>query len=422
MKNIVAIILAAGRGTRMKSDTPKVLHDLLGRPIISYVLKALNDAGVGQIVTVAGYGSDLLRKAIGLRTKFVIQKKLLGSGDAVIRAKAALGPRVSGNVLIICGDTPLIRYETIKSLIDKHNSSDASATILTARLKDPTGYGRIVRDDNKSVSKIVEEIEAGLYEEVIDEINVGTYCFKAKDLYEALAVVKPDNRKKEIFLTDVIEILRNKGKKIESVLTKDEGEAIGINDRADLADASAVLKKRILDELMLSGVTVEDPLTTTVYPDVRIGRDTVIYPNTVIESGVEIGARCLVGPFARLRAGTKIGDEVEVGNFVELVRTTLGASTKVKHHTYLGDAIVGKDVNIGAGTITANFDGVRKNRTIIEDGSFIGIGARLVAPVKVGRRATVGAGSVVPKNQNVPGGATVLGVPARLYKKNKKRG
>ncbi|MFA6142604.1 MAG: sugar phosphate nucleotidyltransferase [Candidatus Omnitrophota bacterium] len=419
MKNVVAIILAAGRGTRMKSDTPKVLHNLLGTPIIFYVIDALNNAGVKDIITVAGYGSPLLKRAIGRRTKFVIQKKLLGSGDAVIRAKAVLGSGFSGNVLVICGDTPLVKYETIKDLINKHNNSGASATILTAKLKDPTGYGRILRDDGKSVSKIVEEIEAGLYEEVIDEINVGTYCFKAKDLYEALAVVKPDNRKKEIFLTDVIEILHNKGRRIESVLTEDESSAIGINDRSGLAEASAVLKKRILDSLMLSGVTVEDPATTTIYPGVEIGRDTVIRPNTVIESGVTIGQRCLIGPFARLRGGVKLDTEVEVGNFVELVRTTIGARARVKHHTYLGDAIVGRDVNIGAGTITANFDGVKKNRTIIEDGAFIGVGARLIAPVKVGRRATVGAGCVVPKNKNVPGGATVVGIPARIIRKQR---
>lgn len=417
---MTAIILAAGRGTRMKSDIPKVLHNLLGAPIIFYVLDALREAGVKDMVTVAGYGSGLLKKAIGRRTKFVIQKRLLGSGDAVIRAKSALGPGSSGNILVICGDTPLIRQETIKNLIDKHNSSNASATILTAKLKDPTGYGRIVRDDNKSVSKIVEEIEAGLYEEVIDEINVGTYCFKAKDLYEALAMVKPDNRKKEIFLTDVIEILHNKGRRIESVLTEDEGSAIGINDRTDLAAASSALKKRILDDLMLSGVTVEDPMTTIIYPDVRIGRDTVIRANTVIESGVVIGQRCLVGPFARLREGVRMDNESEAGNFVELVRTTIGARSRVKHHTYLGDATVGSDVNIGAGTITANFDGVKKNRTVIEDGAFIGIGARLIAPVKVGRRATIGAGCVVPKNKNVPGGATVVGIPARVLRKIKK--
>ncbi|MFH0764774.1 MAG: NTP transferase domain-containing protein [Candidatus Omnitrophota bacterium] len=415
MKNITAIILAAGRGTRMKSGTPKVLHEILGKPMLSHVIGSLKDAGAGNIITVVGCGHESVRKAVG-GTKFVIQKKLLGSGDAVIQAKKGLG-KYNGDILVICGDTPLIRAETIKSLIEKHKTSGAAATILTAKMKDPRGYGRIVRDDNKKILKITEDLEASLYEAVIGEINSGTYCFKATDLFDALVRVKPDNKKKEVFLTDVIRILRDKGKHIESVLTEDAFEATGINDRNDLAEAINALKNRILREIMSSGVTIEDPATTIIYPGVFIGRDTVIHPNTLIESDVEIGAGCRIGPFARIRRGVVIGGGAEIGNFVELVRTKIGEKTKVKHHTYLGDTIAGRCVNVGAGTITANFDGKRKNRTVIGDGASIGIGARLVAPVKIGRRATVGAGCVVPKGHDVPAGATVVGVPAKILKK-----
>lgn len=421
MKDIIAIVLAAGRGTRMKSDTPKVMHEILNKPIISHILDSLRQAGITDIITVAGYGSVLLKSATK-NTRVIVQKRLLGSGDAVLTCKAAIG-KYSGDVLIICGDTPLIRASTIKSLMEKHSSSKASLTILTAELKDPTGYGRIVRRDDGKISKIVEETEAWLYEEVINEINVGTYCFNAGDMFSSLAEIKPDNSKSELFLTDTVEILRKApGKAIESVTVKDEGEIIGINTRKDLSRATRILKERVLEEVMSSGVTVEDPLSTTIYPGVKIGRDTIIHPNTIIESDVEIGANCRIGPFARIRNNVCLADKVEIGNFVELVRTSIGRGTRVKHHTYLGDTIIGKNVNVGAGTITANYDGKNKNRTIIEDGASIGVGAILIAPLVIGRLALVGAGSVVPKNHNVPKGATVAGVPARVLKVNKRRG
>ena len=418
MKAPIAIILAAGRGTRMRSGTPKVLHKILGKPMIRYVLDSVKGAGVSDVILVAGYSSSLLQDAVIDLARIAVQKKLLGSGDAVKTAKKAL-KNYAGNVLVVCGDTPLIRAETIKNLIAKHASSGASATILTARMSDPEGYGRIVRDGSGRVSSIVEEEEASLYEEVINEINVGTYCFKMPELFEALDAVRPDNKKKEVFLTDAISILKNKGKLVESYLTGDPDEAIGVNTRMDLATATAILKDRIAEQLMLEGVTIQDPASTMIYPGVKIGRDTTIYSNTVIESDVEIGRGCLIGPFARIRPYVSIGDNVEIGNFVEINRTTVGDDTKIKHHTYLGDTIVGKRVNIGAGTITANYDGKSKNTTVIEDGAFVGVGAILIAPVTVGSRATVGAGSVVPKNHDVPKGAVVVGVPARIYKNRK---
>lgn len=414
MKDTVAIVLAAGRGTRMKSDTPKVLHSIFGKPIISYVLDSLRSAGITRIITVAGYGSDSLRKAID--TKIVIQKKLLGSGDAVLAAKRFL-LGYGGDVIVICGDTPLVKSETIKKLILKHKTSGSSAALTTARLKDPAEYGRIVRGPSGSMTKIVEDIGASDVEKAINEVNVGTYCFRAKDLFDALKCVKPDERKRELFLTDTIEILNKAGKRVESVTITDVDEMIGINSRKDLAEATRALKNRIIDEVMSNGVTVEDPFTTTIYPDAEIGQDTIIHPNTFIGPGVKIGKRCHIGPFARLTANVKIGRDVIVGNFVELVRTEIGDGCRVKHHTYLGDASLGRKVNIGAGTITANYDGRNKNKTIIKDNAFIGVSSVLIAPIVIGRGATVGAGCVVLRGRNVPDGKTVVGVPAKILEK-----
>lgn len=414
MKDVIAIVLAAGLGTRMNSRVPKVLHEILGKPIIAHIFDSLRDAGVKEVITVAGYGSDQLREVVK-DAEVVVQKKLLGSGDAVKTAMKKIG-RYSGDILVVCGDTPLIRSDDIRGLLERHKMSKAGLTLMTARLKDPTSYGRIVRDDTGRIVKIVEEIEARLFEEVIDEINVGTYCFKANDLSEAISLITPNSNKKEYFLTDTIEILRKNGKTIESLTIKDSESIIGVNNRKELAEATRILKDRILNDIMLGGVTVEDPLSTTIYTGVKIGRDSIIHPNTVIESDVEIGGDCHIGPFARIRSGVRIGDGVEIGNFVELTRTRIGDQTKVKHHTYLGDTTVGRNVNVGAGTITANYDGKNKNKTIIEDRAFIGVGAVLIAPVKVGKGAVVGAGCVVPRNHNVPDGATVIGVPARIMK------
>ena len=415
MKSITAIVLAAGRGTRMKSDTPKVMHGLLGKPVISYILESLRSAGVKDIIVVAGYGSQFLKSAIG-PARMAIQKKLLGSGDAVMSARRYLKSG-TGDVLITCGDAPLIRPETFRRLIAKHRSSGASATVLTAKVKDPSDYGRIVTDAGGKFLNITEYKDASDRERSIDEINAGTYCFKCADLFTALSKVRPDNSKKEFYLTDTLSIIRSgESKPIESVLAEDESEVIGINTRADLAEASMKLKNTVLEDLMAEGVTIEDPATTIIYPGVKIGRDTVIKPNTIIESGVTIEKNCVIGPFARIRPGTRIASGAEIGNFVELVRTTVGRGTKVKHHTYLGDAVVGSSVNIGAGTITANYDGKKKSKTVIGDGAFIGVGAILIAPVKIGRRAIVGAGCVVPKKHNVPSGATVVGVPAKILK------
>jgi len=415
MKDVVAIVLAAGRGTRMKSDLPKVLHNILGKPMIMHVLGAIERAGIDETILIAGHGNVLLKKCVGDR-KILIQKALLGSGDAVNTARKALS-KYSGDIVVICGDTPLIKSETIKALVSAHAESGASATVMTVKLDDPTGYGRIVRGDGNRIRKIVEEDSSNPYEKAIEEINVGTYCFKAKDLFDALSKIKADNKKGEYYLTDAVEILNKASGVVNAFMIDDADEAIGVNTRVDLARAAGIMNRRVLEKLMLAGVTVEDPATTVIYPDAKIGKDSIVRPNTIIESDVEIGAGSSIGPFARIRSHVRLGKNVEVGNFVELVRTVIGDNTKVKHHTYLGDSVIGRDVNIGAGTITANFDGKNKNRTIIEDGASVGVGVRLIAPVKVGKRAILGAGCVITKNHNVPAGATVAGVPAKVIKR-----
>jgi bifunctional UDP-N-acetylglucosamine pyrophosphorylase/glucosamine-1-phosphate N-acetyltransferase len=350
--------------------------------------------------------------------KVVIQKKLLGSGDAAASARGHI-LRHGGDVLVMCADMPLVSAGTLKELIRKHRDTGAGVTVLTAEVKDTAGYGRILRGGEGRIEKIVEDEDASSYGNLADEVNTGVYCFDAKALISSLESIRPDNSKKEFFLTDTIEVIRGKGGRVESSAMKDPGEMIGVNSRRNLAEATMRVRALILDEVMDGGVTVEDPLTTTIYPGALIGRDTVIRPNTFIGPEVKIGKRCSVGPFARLTARVSVGDEVVIGNFVELVRSSVGDGARIKHHTYLGDTKVGKGANIGAGVITANYDGTNKNRTVIGAGAFIGVGARLIAPVSIGPGAVVGAGCVVLRGHNVPSGATAVGVPARILKKRK---
>lgn len=419
MKDIASIILAAGRGTRMKSELQKVLHEVHSRPILQFVLEAAKGAGVEKTVVVVGYKDKEVKKSFkGLDT--IAQEKLLGSGDAVKSAQNFFS-KFKGDILVLCGDAPLIRKETIKSLIKKHKKEKNACTLLTANADDPSGYGRILRSDTDSIIRIIEDPDASIYEKVINEINVGCYCFDKEDLFTFLEKLKINSKKGEYYLTDIVEMLVKSGKRVSSSLCEDSYEATGINTRVDLAEANNVIRKRVLETLMLGGVTIVDPESTFVDMDAKIDKDTIIHPNTVIEKEVKIGKNCSIGPFARIREKTSVGDNVEIGNFVELVRTKVASGTKIKHLTYLGDADVGRNVNIGAGTITANYDGKKKNKTVIENGAFIGVGSILIAPVKVGSGAVVGAGSVVTKNKNVPANKTVVGVPARILKKEKKR-
>jgi bifunctional UDP-N-acetylglucosamine pyrophosphorylase/glucosamine-1-phosphate N-acetyltransferase len=413
-KEIAVIILAAGKSTRMKSELPKVLHELCGRPMLGYVLDLAAALKPKQVVVVLGYKQELVRKFIPKGVKIAIQKKLLGTADAVKAGLAALRG-FKGTVLILYGDNPLLKKQTLLKLLDYHLENNVDATLLTAQLKKPAGYGRIMRDKYFSICSIVEEKDADEVQKDIKEINTGIMVFKKESLAGNLKYIRSNNRKNEYYLTDIIGILAKKNYLVDGVKAEDPQEALGINTRAELAKANGLMQKTINDKLMQGGVTIIDPLSTFINFGTQIGKDTVIYPFTVIERGVKIGKRCLVGPFAHLREGVGLGDDVTAGNFIEMVRSRIGTKTLVKHFSYLGDCSVGANVNIGAGTVTANFDGKNKNYTVIKDNVNIGSDTVMVAPVKIGKFAITGAGSVVTRN--VPDKAVVVGVPARILRK-----
>ena len=418
---MACVILAAGKGTRMRSDIPKVLHEVAGKPMIDYAIDSARAAGAEKVTIVIGHGFDLVKKHIIRRTEkisLVRQKQLLGTGDAVMAAKSAL--RGSKNILVLYADAVLVSPSTIARLVKEHMQSGAAATILTAKVNDPFGYGRIKRGERTEIEGIVEELDADLADRATKEINVGAYCFKGETLWGVLKEIKPQNEKKEYYLTDLIRVLSQAHRRISSVEAAHANEAYGINTRQDLAAANSIINSRKLQELMDAGVTIMDTSTVLVSQGAKIGRDTVIYPFTFIERDVVIGRNCAIGPFCRLRPGTIVEDEVTLGNFVELNRTLVGKLTRIKHHSYFGDAAVGKDVNVGAGTVIANWDGKKKNRTTIGDGAFVGSGTILVAPVKIGKGATTGAGAVVTRGKDVPPGAVVVGVPAKILKKRER--
>lgn len=419
MRTLHAIILAAGEGTRMKSELPKVLHPICGRPMIAYALNLAASAGVKQPIVVLGKGAELVKPHLPKEAKAVIQEKRAGTGDAVLAAKKALGAP-TGEVLILYGDTPLLRRTTVQKLIETHFKTAATCTLLTAHLADPSGYGRIARDENNRIVGIIEEAEANIAQRAIREVNVGTLVCNAQALVGALAAVTPSATKNELYLTRIVSyIAKQEGTKIHVSKVEEVSEALGINSRADLARAIGVTRQRIVESHLHNGVTVEDPQSTFIDYGVTIGLDTVIHPYSVIETGVAIGKRCSVGPFARLRSGVAIADDVKVGNFAELVRTKVGPHVRINHASYLGDAVIEEGVNIGAGTITANFDGEAKHQTQIGKGAFIGSDTVLIAPVKVGAGAVTGAGSVVTRDHDVPAKGVVVGVPARALEQMK---
>jgi bifunctional UDP-N-acetylglucosamine pyrophosphorylase/glucosamine-1-phosphate N-acetyltransferase len=418
MRNFKAIILAAGKGTRMKSETPKVLHKVCGIPVINYVLDITKSLRSLKTYIVVGHGSQKVKEAVGREFEFVLQDKLLGTADAVNRCAPYL-KNYQGTVLVLCGDTPLLSKDIVVDLLKKHDRQKASATVLTASLNAPFGYGRIIRHADGGFMAIREEKDTSFDEKKIKEINVGVYCFKGKDLFQILKKVRLNAGKKEFYLTDVIELLLAEGKSVETLVTQDETSAFGVNTREDLAQAQAIIRRRILSRHMLDGVTIVDPMTTFIEAGVTIGQDTVIQPMTVIHTDVRIGKNCSIGPMARIRPGTRISDGAEIGNFTEVSRTLIGRKVMQKHFSFLGDAEVGEGANIGAGVVTANYDGVHKNKTTIGAGAFIGSDAILVAPNKIGAKALIGAGSVVAAGKNVPAGMIAVGLPARVIRKRK---
>jgi bifunctional UDP-N-acetylglucosamine pyrophosphorylase/glucosamine-1-phosphate N-acetyltransferase len=416
MKKIAAIILAAGKGERMKSKLPKVLHPVCSRPMLGYVLDLVKRSKIKDFTVVLGYEHEQVKAYLPAGTKTVIQKKQLGTADAV---KQAL-PSIKGHhdaVIILYGDTPLLKKETIAKLVQRHIESKASATILTAKIEKPFGYGRILRDQYSSVCGIAEEKDADDFQKEIKEINTGIICFNQEKLKECLKLVKPNNKKKEYYLTDCIGLLAGKGELVESFLLEDINESLGVNSRVELAQANAIMRKTINEAFMKDGVTIVDPENVYISFGVEIGVDSVIYPFTVIEKDVKIGTQCSVGPFCRLRPGTRLEDNVSVGNFIEISRSRLASKTRAKHFGFIGDTRIGSHVNIGAGAVTANYDGKNKNITLIGDNAFIGCDTVLVAPVKIGKRAKTGAGSVVTRGRNVLDNTVVVGIPARPLEK-----
>jgi len=413
-KKLDALILAAGKGTRMYSDLPKVLHPVWERPMLGHVLDTLTSIGIKNPCVVIGYQAASVRSFLGKSARTVLQNPQKGTGHAVMVAEKALSQ--AEEVLIWPGDMPLLKKETLKAFFSEHRKSKKSASVLTCRQINPFGYGRIVRDSYGEFVAIREELDASETERKISEVNTGIYLFSRDALFSSLKDVQPHNQKGEYYLTDTIEILRARGEGVQACCLASSEESVGVNSKRDLAVASRFLTDRAIDRHLRAGVNVLSPNDTWIAPGVKIGAGTTVYPWCWIEAGTVIGKNCQIGPFAKIRGGSKVGDGSVVGNFVELNRSSLGKKVNAKHLTYLGDAVVGDGVNFGAGAITANFDGKNKHTTKIGHGSAIGSNTVLVAPVVVPQKVKTGAGSVVTKKTRMRVGDTVVGVPARVIK------
>ncbi|MCX7662062.1 MAG: sugar phosphate nucleotidyltransferase [Candidatus Omnitrophica bacterium] len=414
-EKVAGIILAAGKGTRMHFGTPKVLFPLCGRPIINYSIELFNALGIKNKLVVLGYKWREIRNYIPSDFRIAIQRRLLGTADAV---KVGLGllKDFKGTVLILYADNPLFKKETLKKFIEYHFKTEADLTLLTSQLEEAKGYGRIIRDSRGLVCKIAEETDLNAYEKKIKEVNSGVFCFRKDSLSKVLNKIRLNPRKKEYYLTDIVELFYKQGFIIETFRLKDKEQILGINSLLDLARAQRIMQRRINQEYLRKGVNIVDPETTFISYGTIIGEGSTIYPFTIIEKNVKIGKFCTIGPFVHIRENTNIKDKATVGNFLELVRTDIGEETLAKHFGYLGDARIGRRVNIGAGVVTANFDGKKKNKTLIEDNTFIGSDTILVAPIRVKKNSLTGAGSVVTKD--VKENTVVVGVPAKPLKKD----
>lgn len=430
MDNLKVVILAAGQGTRMKSDVPKVLHRVLDKTMVGYVIEASKDSGADEICVVVGHQSAMVRNTIKDmydNITFAVQKEQLGTGHAVMQAGDFIS---SGNILVLCGDTPLITADTIKKLCSIHSENDNSVTVVSMIVDNPTGYGRIIRE-NDSFNKIVEQKDANNDELAVKEVNSGVYIFKADALNMAFSKLSNNNSQGEYYLTDTLEIIKNEGGKVGIMVAEDSDEFMGVNSKLHLAQACKAMKLRINTEHMINGVTITDPDNTYIGKDVKIAPDTIIYPGCMLEGKTVIGKSCIIGPnsrimsstvddcvtiqssvldnakvksfttigpFAYLRPNSNIGEHVRIGDFVEIKNSNIDDGTKVSHLTYVGDSDVGKCVNFGCGTVTVNYDGKTKNRCKIGDGAFIGCNTNLVAPVEIAERAYTAAGSTITKN------------------------
>jgi bifunctional UDP-N-acetylglucosamine pyrophosphorylase / glucosamine-1-phosphate N-acetyltransferase len=410
----VAVILAAGQGKRMKSEKAKVLHEVCGRPMIHYVVDAARGAGARTIIVVVGYAGDQVRDSLCDEPDilFATQTEQLGTGHAVKVCRPLLAD-YQGPVMVLVGDEPLLRPEPLADLFARQEHEGAACLLGTAKVHDPMGFGRILRDSAGRFLRIVEERDCNPEEKAIREVNPSCYVFEVPTLWDALERLGTSNAQHEYYLTDAPERLMAMEHKVMALNVLRGDDILGVNTRQHLAQAATVMQQRIQDHWMTEGVTIVDPHNTYIDGRAEIGRDSVIYPFTVISGDVKIGPDCRVGPFTHLRDGTVLERAVEIGAFVEVSRSHIDSGTIARHLSYLGNAVVGQNVNIGAGSITANFDGTQKNQTVVGDGAFIGSGAIMVAPVKIGPDAVVGAGAVITRGKHVERGDTVVGVPAR---------
>ncbi len=439
-KNISIVILAAGLGKRMKSSQAKVLHKISGRPIVWYVIEAAQKLRPEKIIVVIGNQAEEVQKALkGEKVHFVFQKKQLGTAHAVLQAGKHL-KKSCGILLVLNGDLPLITVEVLRSLIKAHTKSASDLSIVTTKIGNPAGYGRIIRSSHNVISEIVEEKDATKNQKSIREINCGIYCASPLPFFQAVKRIKANNIQKEYYLSDAIKIMLQRGEKVSALFYPEADDVLGVNTREELSIAAKILNRRTINHWMESGVTIIDAETTYIDSKASIGKDTIIYPNVHIERRTTIGNNCLIlpgcyiidstigdqseilnysiitasrigkkariGPFAHLRPGSIIGSDARIGNFVEVKKSKIGKGTKASHLSYLGDSIIGSGVNIGAGTITCNYDGLKKYKTILEDQVFVGSDTQFIAPVKVEKGSYIGAGSTITKN--VPAGSLAI--------------
>lgn len=402
-KPIKSIILAAGKGTRMKSQTPKVLHKIFNKELLGYVIDAVNNTGLAQEnFIIVGHCADEVENYVKNNfnnAKCRLQSPQLGTGHAAYQAYEDL-KGFDGEVIILCGDTPLITSETLNKFIKTHRENGSALTVMSAIFEDPTNYGRIIRDANGNLNAIVEEKDATLEQKKITEVNTGVYLLDWQKVHKAFLNLDSNNAQNEYYLTDIVKWTIQQGLKAQAYIMENNEESFGINSKKHLAQASKILKNRVLDKLLDEGVTIVDPDTTFISPETEIAPDTIIYPCTYIEGKNKIAANCKIGPYARLRGDVELGEGVKIGNFVEIKKSKIEAHTNVCHLSYIGDSSLGEHVNIGAGTITANYNHItkEKHKTVVGNNASTGSNSVLVAPVNIGENASIGAGSVISKD------------------------
>lgn len=443
--NFKAIILAAGKGTRMKSKYPKVIHNVCGKEMVNHVIGVSKKSGVNDIVVILGHESDAVKEILPKDSLIAMQTEQLGTGHAVKMAKEYINDE--DTIVVLCGDTPLIKEDTLKRLFAYHIENEYKATVLTTNVDNPTGYGRIIRDNNNDLLKIVEQKDANEEEKSVKEINSGIYCFNGKSLRESLDLLDNNNAQGEYYLTDTIYIMRDKGQKVGAYNGSTIEELMGVNSRVELSKAEEIMRRRINESHMVNGVTIIDTNSTYIESDVEIGNDTIIYPGVMLKGNTKIGSNCIiemnssiensiignntevknstiidsvvgenttVGPYAYLRPKSNIGNNVKIGDFVEVKNATIEDNSKASHLSYIGDAHVGKDVNIGCGVVFVNYDGKNKFKSIVKDGAFIGSNSNLVAPVIVDEDGYIATGSTITKD--VPKGALAIARERQVVK------